>query len=313
MLENSHVVDSEQEMGSLLLLHGDRVPLHRHRQGHLVYPATGVLSITTRQGTWIAPATRLVWTPGGFEHHHRAYGYTDMRVVFLAAGLAAHLPDRPAVFAASALVREAMLALTDDTDAPRSQLARDRLQAVIIDELVPVREEPLHLPEPCDDRLRALSRLLHDDPANNATLTELGTQVGASKRTLTRLFHDQLGMSFRQWRTQLRLHHALTLLAAGHTVTGTATACGWANPTSFIEAFSAALGETPARFRRDPAANQTTISPQRTGGPTTPAARASAHGGLPPLYDGHDIELIDKQPDTVASVLLRWTASPATR
>jgi AraC-like DNA-binding protein len=311
MPENSHVVDGALEMGSLPLLHGDHVPFHRHRQGHLVYPATGVLSITTREGTWVAPATRLVWTPGGFEHHHRAYGYTDMRVVFLPVSLAVHLPDRPAVFAVSALVREVMLALTNDTDAPRSQVARTRLQAVIIEELVPASEEPLHLPEPRDDRLRVLSGILHDDPANNATLTELGKQVGASKRTLTRLFHDELGMSFRHWRTQLRLHYALTLLAAGHTVTNTAAACGWANPTSFIEAFSAALGETPARYRHDPAANQTTTSTPRTGGPTAAVSRVKAHKE-PLSWTGHDIEIINKQPDAATSVLRRWTASPTT-
>jgi AraC-like DNA-binding protein len=313
MPENGHDANRTLEMGSLPLLHGDRVPLHWHRQGHLVYPATGVLSITTGEGTWIAPATRLAWMPGGFEHHHRAYGNTDMRVVFLPDRLAARLPDRPAVFAVSALVREAMLALTNNTDTPRSQAARDRLQAVIVDELVPACQEPLHLPEPRDDRLRALSGLLHDDPASNATLTELGTQVGASRRTLTRLFHDQLGMSFRQWRTQLRLHHALTLLAAGYTVTNTAAACGWANPTSFIEAFSAALGETPARYRQDPDTRTTTSPTPRTGLPTAAAARAKARNDAPPPLDhGYDIAIINEQPDIVTSPLLRWIASPVT-
>ena len=300
-------------MGVLPLQHGDQVPLHRHRHGHLVYPATGVLSVVTREGTWIAPATRLAWTPGGFEHHHRAYGCTDMRVVFLPDSLAAHLPDRPAVFAVSALVREAMLALTHDTGAPRSQAARTRLQAVIIDELVPASEEPLHLPEPGDARLRVLNGILHRDPANNATLAELGTRVGASQRTLTRLFHDELGMSFRQWRTQLRLHHALTLLAAGHTVTNTAAACGWANPTSFIEAFSAALGETPARYRHDPGTRTTTSPALRTGVPAGAATPAEAHGAPLPMNHGHDIHILNKQPDTDISPLLRWTASPSTR
>lgn len=311
MPETSQSIDGMLEMGSLPLLHGDQVPLHRHRQGHLVYPASGVLSIVTREGTWIAPATRLAWTPGGFEHHHRAYGCTDMRVAFLPASLAAHLPDRPAVFAASALVREAMLALTNGTDTPRSQAARTRLQAVIVDELVPASEEPLHLADPRDTRLRALNRILHGDPGNNARLTELGTRVGASQRTLTRLFRDELGMSFRQWRTQLRLHHALTLLAAGHKVTDTAAACGWANPTSFIEAFTAALGETPARYRHDPGTRTAASPTSRTGASAAAATPATAHNELPPEANGHDIALVNKQPGTDIAPLLRWTASPA--
>jgi transcriptional regulator GlxA family with amidase domain len=112
--------------------------------------------------------------------------------------------------------------------------------------------EPLHLPEPRDERLRELSDLLHANPADNSTLVELGRRVGASQRTLTRLFHEELGMGFRQWRTQLRLHLALVLLADGYSVTSTAAACGWANPTSFIEAFAAVLGRTPGHYRAHP-------------------------------------------------------------
>ncbi|MGE3620830.1 MAG: helix-turn-helix transcriptional regulator, partial [Acidimicrobiia bacterium] len=110
-------------------------------------------------------------------------------------------------------------------------------------------EEPLHLPEPGDGRLRAVTDLLHHDPADDRGLAQLGRAVGASERTLSRLFQAELGMGFRQWRTQLRLHHALVHLAAGDSITRTAAACGWSNPSTFIEAFSAALGQTPGRYR----------------------------------------------------------------
>ena len=106
------------------------------------------------------------------------------------------------------------------------------------------------------------------------------------------------------------LHHALTLLTAGHTVTSTAAACGWANPTNFIEAFSAALGETPARYRHNPG---TTTSPtSRAGMPAAAVTRAKAHNEPLSLDNGHDIDVLNGQPDAVASPLLRWTASPAT-
>ncbi|HZZ50174.1 MAG TPA: helix-turn-helix domain-containing protein [Pseudonocardia sp.] len=55
--------------------------------------------------------------------------------------------------------------------------------------------------------------------------------------------------SFRAWRTQLRIQHALVLLAQGDSVQKTANACGWSNPSSFIDAFTAVLGDTPGRYR----------------------------------------------------------------
>jgi AraC-like DNA-binding protein len=239
------------ERGRIVLAHGQRLPIHAHDRGHLVYPATGVLSVTTAGGTWIAPPTRVAWTPAAFEHHHTAHGNADMRILFLFEALAARLPAHPAVLTVSGLAREALLALTaEEADTGgRAPEAVDRLHAVVVDELTAAPEQPLHLPEPADDRLRALTGILYADPANQQTLAELGARVGASERTLSRLFGQELRMSFHQWRTQLRVHHALTRLAAGKSVTDTSLACGWANPTSFIEAFAALVGETPGRYR----------------------------------------------------------------
>ena len=37
---------------SYTLVHGERVPLHQHSQGQVVYPATGIMAVTTESGTW---------------------------------------------------------------------------------------------------------------------------------------------------------------------------------------------------------------------------------------------------------------------
>jgi AraC-like DNA-binding protein len=226
---------------------GEMSPADSHPQGHLVYAARGVLSVHTERGTSIVPANRVAWTPAGFTHRHRAHGETDMRIVFLPAALARRAPDRPAVFLASGLAREVLLALTGDRDLDRA--ARARLQRVLVDELREARAESLQLPEPRDDRLRAVARILHENPADNRTLAGLGRQAGAGARTLSRLFHDELGMTFYEWRTQLRICHALVLLADGHDITRVAHACGWANPSGFIAAFTAIVGTTPGRYR----------------------------------------------------------------
>jgi len=223
-----------------------------HPRGHLVYAASGVLSVHTERGTSVVPANRVAWTPAGFTHYHRAHSHTDMRILFLPASLAGLVLDQPAVFTVSGLAREALLALTGQDNRDRAALAR--LRRVLVDELREAREQPLQLPEPRDDRLQALARVLYQDPAGNAALAELGQAIGASARTLSRLLHDELGMTFYQWRTQLRIYHALVLLADGHDATHVAHACGWANPSSFIAAFTSLVGTTPGRYRSQPAA-----------------------------------------------------------
>jgi AraC-like DNA-binding protein len=56
-------------------------------------------------------------------------------------------------------------------------------------------------------------------------------------------------MTFYQWRTQLRVYHALVLLADGHDTTNVAHACGWSNPSGFIAAFTDIVGTTPGRYQ----------------------------------------------------------------
>ncbi len=233
---------------------GEASAVQSHTEGHLVYAASGVLAVHTERGTSIVPANRVAWTPAGFTHYHRAHGDTDMRIVFLTPFLARLIAHRPAVFLASDLAREVLLALTgprnyDDETPGYSRPAHARLLRVLVDELREADEQPLHLPEPRDDRLQAVARMLHETPAENATLAELGKTVGASTRTLSRLFRDELGMTFYEWRTQLRIYHALVLLADGHDTINTAYACGWASPSSFIAAFTHVIGTTPGRYR----------------------------------------------------------------
>jgi AraC-like DNA-binding protein len=222
-----------------------------------VYAARGVLSVHTERGTSIVPANRAAWTPAGFTHYHRAHGHTDMRIVFLPASLARLVPGHPVVFMASDLAREILLTLTgprnyDGVARDHGRAALARLRRVLVDELHEVHEQPLQLPEPRDDRLQAVAQMLYKEPADNTSLAELGQTIGASARTLSRLFRNELGMTFYEWRTQLRVYHALVLLADGHDVTHVANACGWANPSSFIAAFTNIIGTTPGRYRTSP-------------------------------------------------------------
>jgi transcriptional regulator GlxA family with amidase domain len=154
----------------------------------------------------------------------------------------------------SDLAREILLTLTGPRNYDRAardwdRAARARLLRVLVDELHEAHEQPLQLPEPRDDRLQAVAQMLYEQPADSTSLAQLGQRTGASARTLSRLFHNELGMTFYEWRTQLRIYHALVLLADGHDTTHVAHACGWANPSSFIAAFASIIGTTPGRYR----------------------------------------------------------------
>jgi len=228
--------------------HRDTIDWHYHDMQQLVYPSSGVLAISTALGTWIVPPQRAVWIPARVAHAHQAHGPTKMRTLAFPASVDPLGLDSPAVLTVSGLLREIIVELTPFVDPAYTARQRADLERVALDQVRRVGQLPVLLPALADDRLRAIAEFFRKDPADDRTLAEFGAAVGASERTLSRLFRQEAGMSFPQWRTQFRLLHALVLLAAGTSVTSTALACGWSNPSAFIEAFHHAFGSTPGRL-----------------------------------------------------------------
>ncbi|QNE20737.1 helix-turn-helix transcriptional regulator [Kribbella qitaiheensis] len=223
---------------------GERIDLHVHDDHQIVYAAAGVVSVATKQGTWVGPATRAIWIPARTPHEHRAYGDTALHLVGLPVnplGLAT-----PAVLSVHPLLRELIIAYTDDPADDSAE--RRRLRAVLLDQLkLSTQQAALRLPAAQDTRLAALCAILDRTPADSRPLAALGSAVGASERTLSRLFRAEFAMTFPQWRTQLRLHHALVLLAEGHPVTTVAHLCGWSTPSAFIDTYKQTFTTTPGR------------------------------------------------------------------
>jgi AraC-like DNA-binding protein len=236
-----------QELG-----HRGTIDWHYHDVQQIVYPSSGVLAISAAAATWVVPPQRAVWIPAGVPHAHQAHGPVQMRTLAIPSSSAAAadlpLPSAPAVLEVSPLLREVIVALTSVDGIPYSPRQRATMEQVAIDQLRRVDQLPVGLPTLADDRLGAVAALLRADPADERTLAELGAVVGASERTLSRLFRQQAGMTFPQWRTQFRLQHALVLLADRTPVTTVALACGWSNPSAFIETFRRAFGATPGKF-----------------------------------------------------------------
>ncbi|MEY9877282.1 AraC-like DNA-binding protein [Streptacidiphilus sp. MAP12-33] len=226
----------------------ERIEWHHHDRHQLIHPGSGLLQVETRAGSWVVPPQRAVWIPALTDHAHLARTPTRMRSISFPASVDPVGGAQPAVLVVTPLLHELVAALAEPgpgyTDAQRATL-----QQAAADQLARAERLSLHLPAPVDDRLRAVAALLHRDPADPRSLGELGAAVGASERTLSRLFRAETGLTFPQWRTRLRLHHALDRLAAGRSVTATAAACGYATPSAFIEAFRATFGTTPSRHR----------------------------------------------------------------
>lgn len=74
--------------------------------------------------------------------------------------------------------------------------------------------------------------------------------MGASRRTLARLFREQTQLSFREWRQRLRLLNAVAALEEGVSVTRVASDLGYDSTSAFISLFQRHFGQPPGCFAR---------------------------------------------------------------
>jgi AraC-like DNA-binding protein len=223
-------------------------PWHRHRRAQLLYASHGVMNVSTPLGTWVVPADRALWIPGGIEHEILMSGRVHMRTLYVEPDAAPGLPDRCCAVSVSGLLRELILravAMPVDYDeaGPDGRVAR-----LILDELRVLPTLPLHLPSPRDPRLVRLCAAITAAPADGRTLAQWAREVGASPRTLARLFVAETGLTFGDWRARARLLAALPRLAAGEKVTSIALDLGYDSPSAFISMFKRALGSTPSSY-----------------------------------------------------------------
>ncbi|SOE86826.1 AraC-type DNA-binding protein [Burkholderia sp. YR290] len=119
---------------------------------------------------------------------------------------------------------------------------------MLVEEIEVTPERALHLPTGKDPRLARICQALLANPGDNRDLADWADLVGASTRTLARLFQAETGISFVTWRQQLRVLAALPRLAAGEPVTVIATDLGYDTQSAFAEVFRRILGSTPSTY-----------------------------------------------------------------
>ena len=230
--------------------HGYSIPLHFHDRDQLVYASRGVMTVRTGKGTWVVPPHRAVWIPTEIPHTIAMSGLVAMRTLYLKPKLAKRVPRDCCVINVSPLLKELILHACTVRRLTKSVKWQLHLVAVILHQLEAVQMIPLQLPHLSDPRLTRISDVLTRDPSDRRTLAELCRISGASKRSIERLFQQEIGMTFEKWRQQLRLMQGMHLLAEGAKVTHAALESGYSSPSAFIAMFRKALGTTPTSYFR---------------------------------------------------------------
>ncbi|TDV20861.1 AraC family transcriptional regulator [Paraburkholderia caballeronis] len=224
---------------------GVRIAQHTHGWAQLAYASRGVLRMTTPGTTWMVPPSRAIWVPPRVTHEVSIVEDAFLRTLYVDESVVPPGLGECRVVEVSGLLREVIASL----DEPALPATRERLLCVLaLDEMTRSAPLPLAVPMPEEKRLRALCEALIADPGNHGSLEYWAAHVGASTRTIARLFRQELGVSFSQWRQQAILARAIPLLNQGRPMAIVAQELGYQSQSAFSAMFRRAFGQSPRAF-----------------------------------------------------------------
>ncbi|MDF0534332.1 helix-turn-helix transcriptional regulator [Shewanella yunxiaonensis] len=227
---------------------GSQTDWHCHPWGQLSYALSGILIVNTRRGRYVAPPQYAIWLPPQEQHEVVSGGAAVMRSLYVDSSQLLHPRwQQPLVCEITPLMRELIIRFSANPAEYLADTPAARLAQVLLDQLAELPSAPLQLPMPQDRRLQRLCQQLQQTD-DNVPLAQLALSQGLSDRSISRLFKEETGMTFRQWRRSLRLFKGLEALRDGTSVTTVALDCGYDSVSAFVAAFREQFGKTPGQY-----------------------------------------------------------------
>jgi AraC-like DNA-binding protein len=221
---------------------------HSHQRIQLLYAVEGMMRVATDVGVWMIPPRRALLIAPGVAHEVTMLSKVSLRSLYIAPGAIPGFHAGCRLIEVSNLLRELVLALiADPRDVPAAGRG-EKLAELILLELADAPTVPIRIPWPRDRRLVGVCAAILAQPGQTRTIEEWGGEVGASGRTLMRLFPRETGLPYRQWVQQVQLADAFCRLARGDSIGSVARALGYASPSAFTAMFRRVMGKPPQHY-----------------------------------------------------------------
>lgn len=222
---------------------------HEHNSGQIYWLKAGIMVVESGQAQWTVTPGSVGWFPASLRHRAQVPGKLSGTSLYLHLSTCTRLPQTPGIYGSDSFVQ----ALLDRLCAgPRPGFPADyssSLLSLLAAEIAHAAELPLQLLLPTDRRARNVADQLLAHPDNLQTQAQLAQRWGISVRSLSRLFREQTGLSFCQWRQQAKVVTSLQWVLAGEPIAEVAARSGYANVSAFIEVFRERFGHTPGQLQ----------------------------------------------------------------
>ena len=223
-------------------------PLHSHQRAQLSYAESGVTVVTTRASSFIVPPGRAMWVPAGVEHEVACRGDVATSILYVSQDARPNLPTECRMVPASRLLGDLIVEASHLPVVYDIEGRDGRVMALLLDEISRSATPSISAPMPRSHALIGVCAAILKDPSADDDLDAWAGAARMGRRTFTRQFRRETGVSFAEWRQNVRLMEALSLLASGNSVTSVAYDVGYNSPSAFTAMFRRVFGVAPTAY-----------------------------------------------------------------
>lgn len=225
---------------------GFEVPVHSHSRTQLWFARKGIVLVNTDGRRWMIPPGHALVIPSNYRHSAEMISEVHMQSIYwdLPEGSPAH----PRVVEVTPLAQNLIGELVNVEKRPERYHRLSLVTDLLLDEFEQFPERPLGLPFPNHAGLAKLCRRFLSAPTAATSIDDWARELKTSRRTFTRRFREETGISFTQWRQQACVFASLPRLAEGQSVTTVALDAGYENIAAFSTMFRRILGRPPRTY-----------------------------------------------------------------
>ncbi|QDY71397.1 AraC family transcriptional regulator [Qingshengfaniella alkalisoli] len=220
---------------------------------YLLYAVSGALRVTVKGESWLLPPSFAAWVPAGTPLLAEICKPVTTCSILVQPGFCKALPDRPTAFQMSEMTRHMIRHCKDwgaDSAQP-SEAAGFFLALLNACAGLSTRSVDVKRPFANDAALNKAIEVTETRLAEPITSAEVASAINLSERSMQRRFARDVGMTWSQVLTRLRMIHALELLSLEDlSVIEVAGDCGFNSLSAFNRAFLQFAKCTPTEFRK---------------------------------------------------------------
>ncbi|MGF1754674.1 helix-turn-helix transcriptional regulator [Vibrio makurazakiensis] len=225
--------------------------MHQHIKAQLLYAPQGCMTVMLDEVKCVLPPTRAMWIPSGTNHCITMTNVVEYRSLHFDVEVTRNVEPRMRIVEVNPLL-QALIERMAFWPWDKNESETVNTTALFLEEFEHAPEYHLALPYPTDRRLTAWVKQLSQQTTNAPSLHRLSEQVGASSKTISRIFTKETGMSYQAWRQQWRLLKAIELLSSSYQVNDVAYQLEFSSDSAFIAFFKQQTGKTPLQFLHSP-------------------------------------------------------------